>query len=77
MLTFPQTHDIMTKCIENLSNIKWKRKMESDLVNIYAIYRVEWTNGKHSVKFKMITSKMTMFWYVWFAHEKQSCKQYE
>jgi len=46
MLTSPQTHNATAKCIESLSNEKRKRKMECGLVNIYAIYKPEGTNGK-------------------------------
>jgi len=41
MLTFPQRDRVTVKHIESLLNKKQKRKIECDLVNIFAICRVE------------------------------------
>jgi len=49
MLTFPQSHNAMAKCIESLSNKKRKRKTKCGLVNIFAICRTEETKGKDIV----------------------------
>jgi len=51
MLTSPQTHKatakcIESKCIESLSNKKWKCKTGCGLVNISVICRAEGTSGK-------------------------------